>query len=138
MSFLDLNKSFSAAIFKSEGLRSVISINFSLCPQTSPFGAYHCQPLMTVCLGVSHHASIPQYLIQPSVSTFEKSHPIKKNVPYQLWSVMKQGVIVFYDSSPDAVYTDGAISSGGPANGGNSKNFLLVLQQTATCLSSVG
>ena len=135
MSFLDLNKSFSAAIFKSEGLRSVISINFSLCPQTSPFGAYHCQPLMTVCLGVSHHASIPQYLIQPSVSTFEKSHPIKKNVPYQLWSVMKQGVIVFYDSS---VRTDGAVSSGGPANGGNSKNFLLVLQQPATCLSSVG
>lgn len=87
--------------------------------KTSPFGACHYQPLMTVCLGVSHHASIPPYPIQPSVSTFEKSHAIKKNVPYQLWSLMKQGVIVFYDSSPDAVYTDGAMSSGGPANGGN-------------------
>ena len=133
MSFLDLNKSFSAAIFKSEGLRSVIFIDFSLCPQTSPFGAYHCQPPMTV-----YHPLIPQYLIQPSVSTFEKSHAIKKNVPYQLWNVMKQGVILYCDSSPDAVYTDGAMSSGCAANGGNSKNFLLVLQQTATCLSSVG
>lgn len=56
---------------------------------------------------------------RPSVSTFEKSHTIKKNVPYQLWSVMKQGVIVFKDSSPGKVYTDGAVSSGGSANGGN-------------------
>ena len=76
-----------------------------------------------------------QSQVHPSVPTFQKSHSIKKDVPYQLWSVMKQGVIVFDDSS---VHTDGAVSSGGPANGGNSKNFLLVLQQTATCLSSVG
>ena len=37
---------------------------------------------------------------------------------------MKQGVIIFYDSAPSAVYTDGAID---PDNGGNSKNVLLVL-----------
>ena len=135
MSFLDLNKSFSAAIFKSEGLRSVISIDFSLCPQTSPFGAYHYQPLMTVCLGVSHHASIPPYLIQSFASNFEKSHPIKKNVTYQLWSLMKQGVIVLNDSTSSSVYTDGAVG----AVDSNSKNVLLVLQQIiATCLSSVG
>ena len=76
--------------------------------------------------------------VHPSVPTFQKSHSIKKDVPYQLWSVMKQGVIVFHDSLPGAVYTDGAVSSEGPADGGNSKNFLLILQQTATCLSSVG
>ena len=100
-----------------------------------PHGGVEYGPLV-----VPHNAPpIPAYPIQPSVSTFAKSHPIKKSVPYQLWSVMKQGMIVFYDSTPDAVYTDGAVNSGGPLNGGNnSKNFLLVLQQTTTCLSSVG
>ncbi|XP_015773168.1 PREDICTED: uncharacterized protein LOC107351396 [Acropora digitifera] len=64
---------------------------------------------------VSHHVtSTPLYPTQPSVSTFEKSHSIKKNVPYQLWNLMKQGVIVFYD---DAVHTDGVVRS--PDNGGN-------------------
>lgn len=60
--------------------------------------------------------SNPSRRVQPSVPTFQKSHSIKKDVPYQLWSVMKQGVIVFYGSS---VHTDGAVSSEGPANGGN-------------------
>ena len=102
----------------------IISRDFSLCPQTSPFGACHFEPPFTLHLGVSHHASsTPLYPIQPSVSTFEKSHPIKKDVPYQLWNLMKQGVIVFYD---DAVHTDGVVRS--PDNcGNNSKNFLLVL-----------
>ena len=47
---------------------------------------------------------------------------------------MKHGVIVLNDSTPDKVYTNGAV---GAANS-NSKNVLLALQQTATCLSSVG
>ena len=136
MSFLDLNKSFLAAIFESEGLRSVIFIDFSLCPQTSPFGAYHCEPLITLYLGVSQHAPIPLCTsIQSFASNFEKSHPIKKNVTYQLWSLMKQGVIVLNDSTSGSVYTDGAVG----AVDSNSKNVLLVLQQIATCLlSSVG
>ena len=134
MSFLDLNKSFLAAIFQSEGLRSVIFIDLSLRFQTSPFGAYHCEPLITLYLGVSQHAPIPLYSIQSFPSTFEKSHPIKKNVTYQLWSLMKQGVIVLNDSTPGSVYTDGAVG----AVNSNSKNVLLVLQQIATCLSSVG
>ena len=84
-----------------------------------------------------HMRSLPVQLssIETSVSTFEKSHRIKKNVPYQLWSLMKQGVIqVSYDRTPGAVYTDGAVG----AVNSNSKNVLLVLQQTPTCLSSVG
>ena len=136
MLFLDSNKSFSAAIFQSEaGLRSVILIDFSLCPQTCPFGAYHCEPHITVYLAASHHASpTPPHPIPPSVPPFEKSHLIKKNVPYQLWSLMKRGVIVLNDSKKGEVCTDGGVG----AVDSNSKNVLLVLQQTSPCLSSVG
>ena len=136
MSFLDLHKSFLAAIFQSEGLRSVIFIDLSLRFQTSPFGAYQCEPLITLYLGVSQHAPFPLCTsIQSFASNFEKSHPIKKNVTYQLWSLMKQGVIVLNDSTPGSVYTDGAVG----AVDSNSKNVSLVLQQIiATCSSSVG
>ncbi|XP_067043956.1 uncharacterized protein [Acropora muricata] len=80
--------------------------------KTSPFGAYHCEPLITLYLGVSQHAPIPLCTaIQSFASNFEKSHPIKKNVTYQLWSLMKQGVIVLNDSTPGSVYTDGAVGA---------------------------
>ena len=68
------------------------------------------------------------------MTPFEKSHPIKKDVTYQLWSLMKRGVIVLNDSQKGEVYTDGGVG----AVDSNSKNVLLALQQTATCLSSVG
>ena len=42
---------------------------------------------------------------------------------------MKQGVIVFYDNTPGAVYTDGAID---PANGVNSKSVFITCP-TAKC-----
>ena len=47
---------------------------------------------------------------------------------------MKRGVIVLNDSQKGEVYTDGGVG----AVDSNSKNVLLALQQTATCLSRVG